>query len=204
MRPDGASETSAGDADVPAAPRGRAFNRDRIVAGTAFLVSLSALAVSLVQTWVMMAQRDAAVWPRVSLYTTVRPEELVVGARNAGVGPAIVSYAQATLDGKPMASLMTLVDSAPLPANWTSSAEVTLGNLTGSVVAADEERELLHITGALARYVVQLGPRVAIDVCYCSVFDKCWTLKADGLGQQAKRPDITPVRACREPDGPSF
>ncbi len=192
------------DTDLPASRPGRTFDRDRIVAGAAFVVSLSALAVSLVQTRVMMAQRDAAVWPRVSLYTSVRNEELVVGARNVGVGPAIVSYAQAKLDGKPMATLMTLVDSAPVPANWNSSAEVTRGNLTGSVVAVDEERELLHIKGELARYVVQLGSRVSIDVCYCSVFDKCWSIKAHRLSQESKRPEIAAVPACREPSGPLF
>ncbi|MBL8958615.1 MAG: hypothetical protein JNJ98_02095, partial [Gemmatimonadetes bacterium] len=68
-------------------PRHRWLDRDLVVAVSAIVISLSALLVSLVQTRVMMAQRDAAVWPRLVVWSSFRQQdnpELVVGVKNAG------------------------------------------------------------------------------------------------------------------------
>lgn len=68
-------------------PNQRWFDRDLVVAVSADRGLLGALLVSLMQTRVMMAQRDASVWRRLVVWSSFRqqdnPELVVLDAHDA-------------------------------------------------------------------------------------------------------------------------
>lgn len=187
-------------------PRHRWLDRDLVVAVSAIVISLSALLVSLVQTRVMMAQRDAAVWPRLVVWSSFRQQdkpELVVGVKNAGVGPLLVRWAQVTLSDRPLANALALVDSAP-PPTGPSENTASHASLTGTVLTPGEDRELLRVSGPIAEQVATLSPRTGLIVCYCSIYEQCWTHTTRQMGAGGGAPLITPVAACVDPAGPVF
>jgi hypothetical protein len=191
---------------VPVRAGWRWFDRDLIVALSAIVISLSALLVSLLQTRVMMAQKDAAVWPRLVVWSSLRQKdnpEIVVGVKNAGVGPLLVRWAQVTLSGHPITNALALVDSAP-PPTGPSENTANHASLSGTVLTPGEDREILRVTGPIAEQVATLSPRTGLTVCYCSIYDQCWTHTSDRMNVGSAAARITPVAACVDPTGPVF
>ncbi|MBK8247994.1 MAG: hypothetical protein IPK85_11425 [Gemmatimonadetes bacterium] len=187
-------------------PRQRWLDRDLVVAVSAIVISLSALLVSLVQTRVMMAQKDAAVWPRLVVWSSLRQQggfEVAVGVKNAGVGPLQVRWAQVTLSGHPITNALALLDSAPPPAGPGENT-ATHASLTGTVLTPSEDREILRVSGPIAQQVATLAPRTGFTVCYCSIYDKCWTHESQQMSVGSAAARITAVAACIDPVGPVF
>lgn len=180
-------------------------DRDLALALAAVVLSICALVVSFVQTTVMRAQQQASVWPRLTadLSVNLSPDSLKLTVRNAGVGPAQLEWAQATLDGKPLGGWTELISrSAPASAPKETRASIIWNSLTGAVLVPGEERVAFRATGEPARWVDDASTRVGLTMCYCSVFDRCWQLSDPNLGAQVPTERVTPVPRCSKPASP--
>ena len=95
---------------------------------------------------------------------------------NNGVGPAKIESVQVSLDGKPYRNWKelsaVLVPDRPFHAQQSS--------INGTVLPPSTNREttieLVKLTDpVLARAFHDAQSRFQIAICYCSVYDDCWT-----------------------------
>lgn len=120
---------------------------------------------------------------------------------NNGVGPAKVERIEYTYHGRHFA------DSHTLARAIRESEGVFDGKLatadTGGVLPARQSVDLLGAQAPLTppRLVDALlahEPEIDVDVCYCSIFDECWTVSKQ---RNDSRPQ--PVAQCRAPAAPA-
>lgn len=162
----------------------------------AIAISALALAMGAYQTRLMQAQARASVWPYVKIGFGFTENGESAGfnihVQNNGVGPAIVKSVQVFLDDKP---LHGWVDAFPILLGQ-GDAHPKLEALSGIVIPPSTNRETdVHairvVEPAYASKFLDAVDRFKIDICYCSVYDDCWT--AHWL---ASKVDATPV--CQE------
>lgn len=183
-------------------PSRRWLDRDLVVAASAIIISVASLVVSVQQTLLMREQQQASVWPRVTVDGTItsEPPAMHLSLRNAGIGPAKLVWGQVLVDGRPLASWDTLF-AAAAQGMGTYSATSRRGSLSNDVLSAGQTKEFFSIEGPFALRVAALGPRLALETCYCSVFDTCWRLRVDF---KTNRESVTETPRCDPPTGPTL
>jgi hypothetical protein len=115
-------------------------------------------------------------------------------ARNAGIGPGRIAAFRVKVNG------VAQKDWDEAFTTLTGSHEGVLkGYFSGLVLSAGQEVQLAFASGEIARTALDKiyagTARFEWDVCYCSVFDKCWTASNEG-GTWVKA--STPVAKCPE------
>jgi hypothetical protein len=172
------------------------------------IVSVSSLVVAIVhsETLERMADANAKLvetnsWPFLA-YGTANDDEISMTIRNDGVGPAKIESAELTWNGIPqpdgVAFLEACCDAAPKAADINQSLvagrvlrpgeTITFFKVPSKVVDTSAWKKLL-----LAR----LSRDLSVNVCYCSVFDECWT---DDIVRFSLQP--RPVDRCTTPKVP--
>lgn len=166
-----------------------------IVALSAVLIGLCALAVSLVQVQIMRDQQHASVWPRLIVTRSyVQGKSVGIVAANPGIGPAVIRTVEAKVDGRPVTSwtgaLNALVGEKR---GWS----VQISSINGRIIPAGEVVTALQLTDpALADRVAGEMGRLSVRVCFCSVYDRCWTIR-EAFGDFPPEPQE--VRSCPAP-----
>lgn len=156
-----------------------------------------ALYAGLTEADAARKQQEAAVWPLLQMSINdydIESKEMVfrIVARNAGIGPARISGFRVSVGGKPQS-------------DWNETFTTLAGShegvlrsyFSGRVISPGEDVELVLARGAIARATLEkayAGPsRLEWEVCYCSVFEKCWISKSEG---QSWLKAATLVEAC--------
>jgi hypothetical protein len=137
-----------------------------------------------------------------------RTPELRLSVENQGVGPARIAEVIMTVNGQPAPDFNTVVDHCCAPGllraakggskqfHGIRSGEVILSRLRDRMIRPGESVDAFEwpitsanqdVTSTLERAIGSEAVNVAI--CYCSVFDDCWT-RTD----EDRRP--TPVKQC--------
>jgi hypothetical protein len=165
----------------------------------ALAISAFALAIGAYQTRLMQTQARASVWPYVVIGYSYsdggdRPG-FDLHVENNGVGPAIVRSVQVRLDDKPVQH-WTDVLGALVGRGMTVQAR--FAGLSGSVIPPSTNREtavsaMYVADAAVAKLFYHSVDRLAIDICYCSIYDDCWVT-------HWRSPRSEPVGACHESD----
>lgn len=168
-------------------------NHQAVTSLAAILLSVIALYVAWDQARVMRAQQHADVWPAVQIQTQFATQDdgyiMLFNVKNDGIGPAIVEHVHAELDGVSLTNWENLGDRVPeglgRPGMWT-------GALRGEILAPGEESILAQLTWPrqstdpqLVRAYRETLWAAHIEICYCSVYDRCWVVDND-------RTDIQP------------
>ena len=163
----------------------------------AITVSVVALYVAWDQSRVMRAQQHADVWPALQIGTqyVTMDEYLTIelAVENNGIGPALVDSVTAYGDGQPRGHWEDLAgfrpEGLPRPGMWT-------GALFGEILAPGEEYTLAQLTWPNLPEVRtgvddfrQAVSTLEVEVCYCSVYGRCWTATLD---RRSSRPVDTP------------
>jgi hypothetical protein len=173
-------------------------NHQALTAIGAMVVGLAALFVAWDQAQVMRAQQHGAVVPALQIDAFTRTDDgvLSVGLRvaNNGVGPAIIRNVRVMRDGETVDRLDAMF--ASLPAEQRDRSWVTL---TGRVIAPGELITPISVewdandvgTDAIAALFVEWD-RWDTEICYCSVFDRCWIATVE---VQERRP----AASCPDP-----
>jgi hypothetical protein len=171
----------------------------------AMVVSVASLYLAIHHGQVMqeMAEANARMvtatsWPRVSYSSSNTDaagltEQIRLTLTNKGIGPARIEGMELSYDGKPVASADALLkaccsgDKGEAPQRWMSSAN-------GEILRPGEEKNFLRLNKAVdARQwarMADMPAKVAIKVCYCSVFDECWVTQSSANNKAEH------VRAC--------
>ena len=162
---------------------------DRIVAASAGLIGIAALAISGYQAYIMRQQQRASVWPRVDLLTNDSDSSYSLSMTNVGIGPALLVFAEVSVDGKPRPSWRAVLD------DLGGSGGFTQSRIADRVLIPGQSQDLFRSQdppgiGALASG----ADRVEIRICYCSIYDECW-LVSRSLRPGARMPHAE-VRAC--------
>jgi hypothetical protein len=171
----------------------------------AMVVSFASLYLAIHHGHVMteMAEANARMvtatsWPRVSFSTsnvdsTGQTPQIRLTLTNKGIGPARIEGMELSYDGKPVAGAEALLnaccsnDKGAALQRWISSAN-------GEILRPGEEKNFLRFNKVAdaqqwAR-LADLPAKIAVKVCYCSVFDECWVTQSS-TQKLAER-----VRAC--------
>jgi hypothetical protein len=139
----------------------------------------------------------APVWPSLQMAINdydVEAREPVFRliARNAGIGPARISGFRVTVGGS-------------VQSDWNEALTTLAGShegvlrsyFSGRVLSAGEEVEVVVARDDIARAALAKAyaepTRLEWEVCYCSVFDKCWVSNSSG---QPWLKETTLVEVC--------
>ena len=132
-------------------------------------------------------------------------EEASMGIRvcNSGVGPALIERVRMLKDGQPLESLAPYVDRFPpgYQHSWTS--------LIGRAIAPGDEVQPLRadwpresVTSEQLNAAARVWGQLDVEICYCSVFERCWIARGLGMGRGMSRAE--PVKRCERSEEDIF
>jgi hypothetical protein len=123
--------------------------------------------------------------------------EPALGVKNQGVGPAEIRSVEVLVDGKPVENLRQLLQACCGKHDYSGVSTSTLlatmlrpGDTTYYVRMPVTEA---NRAGATAFDKARMTQRIVTRVCYCSVFDECWTRSS----VESERPRA--VKQCPAP-----
>jgi hypothetical protein len=169
----------------------RARGASRYDAAIATFVGVCALCVSGYTAHVQRQQVRAAVWPILEFDSSNQPD-VHFTLSNKGVGPAIIRHVVVTVDGQPVT-------------NWAQVLEKLMGSgahhysesdMNGHVLSAGESMTILtphdsdsnpitfDKSNLLWAKMNKDRARIAVEICYCSTLNECWTLRSGAIGRQ--------------------
>lgn len=152
-----------------------------MVAVIAIILSLGALAVSVLEVSSIRSEQRIGVWPYVDLSQNYNEEGFSINATNKGIGPARVRSIKMTLDGETIETLDEMIIALVGPDLAFSYDVYKSYDPSNSVLSADERAILFAVPWTDAtRALVEGIDRFSVSLCYCSVYDDCWQAK---LGQ---------------------
>jgi hypothetical protein len=165
-----------------------------MIALSAVLLSVCGLFVSVYEASLMREQQRASVWPNVEIGPSINPGDLKIFVQNTGVGPARIVSASLTRQGEPEENWGELIrafereDGAD--PGWYQSL------ITGRVLPRSSSQELIfriqspseNPGSGLADRLSEAISEEEIDVrlCYCSVYDECWTTRMSDVMTRAR------------------
>lgn len=165
----------------------RSWNKiEMFIAVCALVSSMIAIYVGWDQSRVMRAQQHGSVFPVLQIegYSLNNPtySNLGLRVRNSGVGPALVESVVLEVDGETVDNFNSPINS--LPNTYEINA---LSTLTGRALAPGEQVTAIELVWRredvpleqMANFAIQTQAW-QLNICYCSVFGKCW--KTRGFG----------------------
>jgi len=168
------------------------FKVESLVPFSAFLVSICAIVISVVEVRVMDDQKQASVWPRVFTARNTGPDLFQVMVKNAGVGPAQIKYVEVLVDGK----VQKLWSEVYKKITSDDKGGFRQGTLTNNVITPGETIFPLTVNGEGANKFNGNIKRLRIKLCYCSIYEQCWTLD-ETLERTAGLALPMPVEECK-------
>ncbi len=160
-----------------------------IVSFSAIICSFAAVYIAWDQTQVMGDQLNASVIPIVDVEVTLDRTEtensLAIDLTNVGVGPAMVKYARILIYGEE-ATRFEQVREKLLVEGLREEISIRAGSITGVLGAGQVNNAFKMVwdrSEALDAAFVEFSRTfladdpdpLEIEICYCSVFNKCWT-----------------------------
>jgi hypothetical protein len=151
----------------------RRLNLDFIMSACALMLSAVVCATALYQLRNASRQMSAQTWPYVTIGWHYDNDESGILVTNDGQGPAIIYGVALRLDGQPqhdVISALRRIVSGP-------AAVIHIDALVhGTVLRPGQELHLLSVRGAAwDKQLRDAKGRIAVELCYCSVLDRCWT-----------------------------
>ncbi|MFO1252790.1 hypothetical protein [Inhella sp.] len=181
---------------------------DMAAAGCAIVVSVISLFLAIHHGQVMkeMAEANARMvtatsWPWVGTGTSnlngEGKPEIALSVVNKGIGPARVQGVQMRYEGKDLAHAAELLEhccGAARTAGETPKLMDITSGVNGEVLRPGERVDMLRVPkeGSDAEAWSRLNRerfKVSLRICYCSVFDECWTTRTDSN-------EVDKVQAC--------
>lgn len=166
-----------------------------LVAICALVASAMAVYIAWDQGRVMRAQQHGAVYPvlQVDGYVNNRSDVTAVGisVRNSGVGPALIESVELFVNDEKTDGLTRELTSLP------DGFELSWSALVGRALAPGESvnpvdmvwpRDVLDTEDI--RNISEDAQTWQLEICYCSVFERCWKTRKIG------RSRATPVDEC--------
>ncbi len=152
---------------------------ETFIAIAALIVSVSAVAVGIYEAALQRRHDRAEVWPHVEIGTYSSLHGVALKVENNGIGPAVVKYAVATVDGTPRR-------------NWDDVVRALIGRTVGltsnetimerGIRAGDNVTMLALPADSIPPKFWDWITRASMTICYASVFDEYWIVSNDHFG----------------------
>lgn len=138
--------------------------------------------------------------PYVQMFSNTGTEHFDLVISNAGIGPAEIRTAEMLIDGKPVRTIDEFLLGC---CDRKERGSVSKSNVMGSMIRPGDSLNYIGIPNdpaLLAKMYQAYGARrLELRVCYCSVFEECWTRSSRDFWD-AVRPK--PVGTCPMPAVP--
>lgn len=175
-----------------------------------FLVAICALftsAMAVYMAWdqgsVMRAQQHGAVFPVLQVDGFVDDDgqstSVGINVRNSGVGPALIESVEFFVNDEKTERFEGYLDSLP------RGFDLSYAAIAGRALAPDETVTAISMrwpNNAFDRSVISKiqndSDAWSLEICYCSVFDRCW--KTTEIGQSRAQP----IPRCKQSDNDIF
>ena len=171
-----------------------------LVAICALITSVMAVFMAWDQGRVMRAQQHGMVFPvlQVDGFAESKDDSVVVGitVTNSGVGPALIESVRLLIDGVETNGFIEYVESNPLEGydlRWSAITGRALPPGT-SVMPIEFEWPDEDFSRDALRQITVDSLSWNLEICYCSVFGKCWQTRELG------RSRAKPIDACEPSD----
>lgn len=164
-----------------------------LVGLSAVLLSVCGLFISIYETSLIRQEQRASVWPHVQVGPSFRADTVVAfHVGNTGIGPARVRAAAVQYDGETKATWNDFLQDFAQDTGLSDSIEgdvdleIYRDLINGRVLPTDlRMNHIFRLTAvegdSAGRKVVEELQRVVgegkveIALCYCSVYEECWT-----------------------------
>jgi len=148
-----------------------------LIALIAVLISFSTLFVYLYQSSLMKTQQKMSVWPHITFGPSWSEDHLVINLINKGVGPAIIKKFTIMVNDNQINGIHEIMNFLPdsLQTDFQYSSI-----WSGQVVMAAENITLFQVNNPKTiKHLLQLmhEEKISIEICYCSIYNDCWTSK---------------------------
>lgn len=148
----------------------------------AVILSVVAIAVSLLEVSAMRDQQRASVWPYLSIGQGYLSNNYRLTVENKGVGPALLKKVDWRVDGEPVHDLDKLIRDT-VGDDLAFSYETYFTSSLGEDVMAPGES--LTVFGVPVRddtmaFLQGVNGRVTLSACYCSIHGDCWVSSLNG------------------------
>lgn len=165
----------------------------------AFIVSLFALGLTVVSAYQEREHRRLSVTPKLNVDFVEGSDEKVTGIvlSNPGLGPARVLNLQAFVNGKFVAEayddeqwqriITALAQTAPRALRQTS---IRFKAFTSDIYLPPGQTIYLlfqrnsELTADSLEFLHQAKAHLQIGICFCSLYEQCWSYVSPGLQQQ--------------------
>jgi hypothetical protein len=181
---------------------------DIFVGACALLISAVSLFMAYRSNQVQDRMLEASIWPYLdwddsNFDEQRRVDQVSLGFKNVGVGPARIETFRLSYKGQPLADFKDMVqacckaETAPLK-HWNSQTS----GINPAVIPAHDEIRFFAIdkneqNAALWDKLNQERFNLEAQVCYCSVLEDCWLFDSS-----KQTPDK--VEKCPVPSGPQY
>lgn len=153
------------------------LNAEVLLALIAVLISFSTLFVYLYQSSLMKTQQKMSVWPHLTFGPSRSEDQLVINLINKGVGPAIIKKFTIKFNDNQINGIHEIMNFIP----DTLQSEFQYSSIrSGQVLMAAESINLFQVNNPKTiKYLLQLTQegKIYIEICYCSIYNDCWTSK---------------------------
>ncbi|GAA4710515.1 hypothetical protein H9L13_01840 [Sphingomonas lutea] len=122
----------------------------------------------------------------------------IFSASNEGIGPAEIRSVQVLVDGKPVSSYGQILREC---CGIRDYSNVSTSTLLGRMIRPGAAIQYINMTSSGSErdraFLVdraRQADRIETRLCYCSVFDECWTVTSRGMSPPAR------VDQCTRPE----
>ena len=150
-----------------------------LMAISAIIVSLCALGVSVYQAKIMRETQKATVWPFIEILPSNTQEGSSLGIYNKGTGPALIKAVTVSHENQYFKNWDAVFDQAL----DDETVKYTWSTVYGRVLAPNDVVNAIYLNREDAMRVGAILGAFSFEICYCSVYDDCWTTN---LSRQTK------------------
>lgn len=175
-----------------------------LIGAPAFFISGVVAYSTFVQADATRKMQEASAWPELQIgrsfnsSESVTPEgatpSLAITVANNGIGPARIQDVRVLLDGDVVKTWSDLLNRMELEPGYSNSF------VNGATMPSGAFHNALKVDGEVKARALRDAwdeRRIIMQICYCSVFDECWT-------RVSGRRDPRPVETCSAASAASF
>ncbi|WP_340102667.1 hypothetical protein [Rhodohalobacter sp. 8-1] len=179
-----------------------------MIALSAVVLSVCGLFISMYEASLIREQQRASVWPNVEIQPSIRNDTLKIFVVNSGIGPARIMKTSVMLEGEVKDNWGDVMSDFTFQRNETSDYQSLI---QGSVLPPNSGQQMIfriasNESDPQSNLAIQMGRSILqedlnISICYCSVYDECWTTQLSYLikrnrGEQVPSREERRVTRC--------
>ena len=154
-----------------------------LVGLSALLLSVCGLFIAIYEATLIRQTQRASVWPYMEVSASIRDSAVRIWVRNTGIGPARIRAAKVTYKGEVQANWSAAI--ARLTGEKSPDVNFYKSLISGRVFPANSDPESIFVVSADSgtveqEFVLLVGQAILagdldVTVCFCSVYDECWS-----------------------------